>query len=75
MFFFQILNFILLDYLNLNKYYKLYYRYLNDQDIMHRDIKPENILIKASEDDEIAIVKIGDFGLSKKINKNIASDS
>ncbi len=39
--------------------------YLHSKEIVHRDLKPANILIhKLSED--LKILKIGDFGISKK---------
>ena len=37
--------------------------FLHDKNIVHRDIKPGNILLKRQ--DTYAIVKLGDFGLSK----------
>ena len=37
--------------------------FLHDKNIVHRDIKPGNILLKRQ--DTCAIVKLGDFGLSK----------
>ena len=37
--------------------------FLHDKNIVHRDIKPGNILLKRN--DTHAIVKLGDFGLSK----------
>lgn len=43
-------------------------QYIHSKEIIHRDIKPENILIAGDNDrkDDIR-VKLGDFGLSRKI--------
>jgi serine/threonine protein kinase len=38
--------------------------YLHSKGIIHRDLKPSNILIESYPDD-INIIKIGDFGVSK----------
>ena len=38
-------------------------QYLHNKDIVHRDIKPENLLL--STDDDKAIIKLIDFGLSR----------
>jgi serine/threonine protein kinase len=45
-------------------------KYLHSNNIIHRDLKPDNIFIINN------IIKIGDFGLSKKIisNKNLIED-
>lgn len=43
-------------------------KYLHDVGIVHRDIKPENILL--TDDSEIPIIKLADFGLSKLIGPN-----
>ncbi|CAM9958090.1 unnamed protein product, partial [Phaeothamnion confervicola] len=42
--------------------------YLHGKDIVHRDLKPENILLVSREDD--VDVKITDFGLAKRANKD-----
>ena len=42
---------------------------LNLKGIIHRDLKDQNILIK----DEM--IKIGDFGLARKLNKKLELDS
>ncbi|CBJ28013.1 Chk2, checkpoint kinase [Ectocarpus siliculosus] len=41
--------------------------YLHSQDIVHRDLKPENILLVGRDND--VDVKITDFGLAKRANK------
>lgn len=43
-------------------------KYLHDERVTHRDLKPANILL--STDDDYALVKISDFGLSKRIQNN-----
>ena len=43
--------------------------YIHENDIIHRDIKPSNILFKNN------IIKIGDFGLSKKIIESVSKKS
>lgn len=43
-------------------------KYLHDTRVTHRDLKPENILL--STDEDYALVKISDFGLSKRIQNN-----
>ena len=43
-------------------------KYLHDAGIIHRDLKPENILLKYK--DNLDCLKITDFGLSTKYNKN-----
>lgn len=40
-------------------------KYLHDNSVLHRDLKPSNILLNKE-----GIVKIGDFGLSRKFFKN-----
>ena len=35
--------------------------------IVHRDIKPENILLRKSPDNKTVVVKLSDFGISKKL--------
>ena len=42
--------------------------YVHGKGIVHRDIKPENILFESSEND--GEIKLIDFGLSRKYNKN-----
>ena len=39
---------------------------LKASNILHRDLKPENILL--DKEDLDAILKITDFGLSRKVN-------
>jgi hypothetical protein len=42
--------------------------YLHERHIVHRDLKPENILLEAKDND--FTVKVTDFGLAKKANKD-----
>lgn len=42
-------------------------QYLHKQGIVHRDLKPENILMSSQDDN--AILKISDFGLSKFVDE------
>ncbi|KMZ91763.1 serine/threonine protein kinase [Plasmodium vivax Mauritania I] len=42
--------------------------YIHDMNIMHRDIKPSNIFLQIS--DNILTAKIGDFGLTTRIDNN-----
>lgn len=37
--------------------------------IVHRDLKPENVMVVRGEDNEIRVVKVLDFGLSKLIDR------
>jgi serine/threonine protein kinase len=41
-------------------------RYLHRNNILHRDIKPENLIF-----DENGYLNLGDFGISKKMKKNV----
>lgn len=43
-------------------------QYLHSERVTHRDLKPENILLATT--DEFTLVKISDFGLSKRIRNN-----
>lgn len=42
--------------------------YLHSQNVTHRDLKPENILLATT--DQYTLVKVSDFGLSKRVNTN-----
>ena len=44
--------------------------YLHSRDIIHRDIKPENIFLDSKKN-----VRLGDFGLAKRINKKSLEDT
>lgn len=42
--------------------------YLHSHNVIHRDLKPENIVFESKDKD--ALIKIIDFGTSKKVKKN-----
>lgn len=44
-------------------------KYCHSLGIVHRDIKPENLLF-SSKDSSTAILKVADFGLARKIEKD-----
>ena len=49
-------------------------RYLHDNNIIHRDVKSSNIFIHRQEDN-INVIKIGDFGISKIIKRSTNKSS
>lgn len=42
--------------------------YLHNRNLIHRDLKPQNVFVKNLDGDIINVV-LGDFGLSKSIEK------
>lgn len=47
------------------------FSYIHSKGILHRDISPKNILLK--EYDDVAVVKIADFGLVKIVDSELTS--
>lgn len=47
------------------------FSYIHSKNILHRDINPKNILLK--EYDDVAVVKIADFGLVKIVDSELTS--
>ena len=47
------------------------FSYIHSKSILHRDINPKNILLK--EYDDVAVVKIADFGLVKIVDSELTS--
>jgi serine/threonine-protein kinase len=47
------------------------FSYIHSKNILHRDISPKNILLR--EYDDVAVVKIADFGLVKIIDSELTS--
>lgn len=50
------------------------FQYIHSQDLLHRDISYTNILVKEF-DDGTPMIKISDFGLVKRLNSLLTSDS
>ncbi|EDO06639.1 Ser/Thr protein kinase domain containing protein [Babesia bovis T2Bo] len=46
--------------------------YIHEKGIIHRDIKPSNIFLKS--EDGVLSIKLGDFGLTAKLNTGPSSD-
>ena len=50
------------------------FRYMNQSEIIHRDIKLENIMIKYTDASHTKFIpKINDYGVSRTLNKGLAS--
>ncbi len=49
------------------------FSYIHSKSILHRDISPKNILLK--EYDDVAVVKIADFGLVKIVDIELTSNN
>lgn len=49
------------------------FSYIHSKNILHRDISPKNILLK--EYDDVAVVKIADFGLVKIVDSELTSEN
>lgn len=49
------------------------FSYIHSRNILHRDISPKNILLK--EYDDVAVVKIADFGLVKIVDSELTSEN
>ncbi|WP_290524724.1 protein kinase family protein [Alcanivorax sp.] len=47
------------------------FSYIHSKAILHRDISPKNILLKIYDD--VAVVKVADFGLVKIVDSNLTS--
>ncbi|MBT2771033.1 protein kinase family protein [Halomonas sp. ISL-60] len=47
------------------------FSYIHSKNILHRDISPKNILLK--EYDDVAVIKIADFGLVKIVESELTS--
>lgn len=45
-------------------------KYMHTGNVIHRDIKPSNIFLNSD-----CLVKLGDFGLARSINENLAADT
>ena len=48
------------------------FKYMHNNNLIHRDIKPENIMIKYVDSYKTKFIsKIADYGLQKKLKKDL----
>ena len=45
-------------------------KYLHDKNILHRDLKLRNIFVTSRQDDRIFRIKVGDFGIARRLESS-----